>query len=369
VRERTPGTQYDLSLLIITISLMGIGVVIVYSASAILAAERFGDGYYFLKKQALFGAFALCMMMVMMNLPYHLLRRLAYPILGLGLVLLVLLLIPGIGYRVGGSTRWIRFAQVSFQPSEFAKLALIIFLAYFLEKKGDRIRTFSLGFLPVLIIAGTMIYLVILQPDFGVALFLATMVFMLLFIGGARISYLVSSVVLALPVIYLLITKVDYRYNRIATFLNPWEDPSRTSFQMVQSLLAFGSGGLFGTGLGGGSQKLFFLPAPHTDFIFSVIGEELGMVGVTIILGLFILFTIRGIRIALMAEDPFGTFLAAGITAMISMQAIINMGVVLGLLPTKGLTLPFISYGGTSLLINGLGVGILLNISSKAGRT
>jgi cell division protein FtsW len=200
-----------------------------------------------------------------------------------------------------------------------------------------------------------MIYLVILQPDFGVALFLATMVFMLLFIGGARISYLVSSVVLALPVIYLLITKVDYRYNRIATFLNPWEDPSRTSFQMVQSLLAFGSGGLFGTGLGGGSQKLFFL--------------ELGMVGVTIILGLFILFTIRGIRIALMAEDPFGTFLAAGITAMISMQAIINMGVVLGLLPTKGLTLPFISYGGTSLLINGLGVGILLNISSKAGRT
>jgi cell division protein FtsW len=163
--------------------------------------------------------------------------------------------------------------------------------------------------------------------------------------------------------------RVDYRYRRIIGFLNPWEDPSRTTFQMVQSLLAFGSGGLFGTGLGGGSQKLFFLPAPHTDFIFSVIGEELGMVGATITLGLFALFTIRGFRIALMAEDPFGTLLGVGITAMISMQVIINMGVVLGLLPTKGLTLPFISYGGTSLLVNAMGVGILLNISSTVRRT
>ena len=366
MRERA---QYDLSLLIITISLIGVGIVIVYSASAILAADRFGDGYYFLKKQALFGAFALVIMMVMMNTPYTLLKRLAYPILGLSLMSLIILLIPGIGYKVGGSTRWIRFVNLSFQPSEFAKLALIIFMAYFLEKKGDRMRTFSTGFLPVLIISGITIYLVMLQPDFGVAIFLATMVLMLLFIGGARISYLVSSILAAIPIIYLLIMRVDYRYNRIIGFLNPWEDPSRTSFQIVQSLLAFGSGGLFGTGLGGGSQKLFFLPAPHTDFIFSVIAEELGMVGATIILGLFALFTIRGIRIALMTEESFGTLLAVGITAMISMQAIINMGVVLGLLPTKGLTLPFISYGGTSLLVNAMGVGILLNISSKARST
>ena len=361
--------QYDLSLLITTISLIGFGIVMVYSSSAILAAERFGDGYYFLKKQALFAAFALAMMMVMMNVPYTVLKRVAYPILGLSLLLLILLLIPGIGYRVGGSTRWIRLVSFSFQPSEFAKLALIIFLAYFLEKKGDRMRTFSLGFLPVLIISGTMIYLVMLQPDFGAALFLATMVFILLFIGGVRISYLVSSILVALPIIYLLIMRVDYRYRRIIGFLNPWEDTSRTTFQMVQSLLALGSGGLFGTGLGGGSQKLFFLPAPHTDFIFSVIGEELGMVGATITLGLFALFTIRGFRIALMAEDPFGSLLGVGITAMISMQVIINMGVVLGLLPTKGLTLPFISYGGTSLLINAMGVGILLNISSTVRRT
>ena len=365
MRERA---QYDMVLLIITILLMGIGIVIVYSASAILAADRFGDGYYFLKKQVLFAAFALAIMMVMRNIPYTFLRRLAYPLLGLSLMLLILLVIPGIGYRVGGSTRWIRLLNLSFQPSEFAKLALIIFLAYFLEKKGDRIRAFSFGFLPVLIISGTMVYLVMLQPDFGVALFLAAMVFMLLFIGGARISYLVSSILVAIPIVYLLIMGVDYRYRRIIGFLKPWEDPSQTSFQMVQSLLAFGSGGLFGTGLGGGSQKLFFLPAPHTDFIFSVIGEELGMVGATITLGLFALFTIRGFRIALMAEDPFGTFLAVGITSMISIQVIINMAVVLGLLPTKGLTLPFISYGGTSLLVNAMGVGILLNISSKVIR-
>ncbi len=366
MRERA---QYDLPLLIITLSLMGIGIVIVYSASAILAADRFGDGYYFLKKQALFGALAVVVMMGMVNIPYTLLRRLAYPILGISLMLLILLLIPGIGYRVGGSTRWIRLFNLSFQPSEFAKLALIIFLAYFLEKKGDRMKTFSTGFLPVLIISGAMIYLVMLQPDFGVALFLAAMVFVLLFVGGTRISYLAGSILASIPIVYLLISQVDYRYNRIIGFLNPWEDPSRTSFQIVQSLLALGSGGLFGTGLGGGSQKLFFLPAPHTDFIFSVIGEELGMVGATITLGLFALFTIRGIRIALLAEEPFAALLGVGITAMISIQAIINMGVVLGLLPTKGLTLPFISYGGTSLLVNAMGVGILLNISSKARRT
>jgi cell division protein FtsW len=366
MRERP---QYDLPLLILTISLMGIGIVIVYSASAILAVDKFGDGYYFLKKQALFGAFAVVMMIVMMKVPYVLLKRMAYPILGVSLMLLILLLIPGIGYRVGGSTRWIRLLNLSFQPSEFAKLALIIFLAYFLEKKGDRMETFSTGFLPVLIISGAMISLVMLQPDFGVALFLAAMVLILLFVGGARVSYLAGSILASIPVVYLLISHVDYRYNRIVGFLKPWEDSSRSSFQIVQSLLALGSGGLFGTGLGGGSQKLFFLPAPHTDFIFSVIGEELGMVGATITLGLFALFTIRGIRIALLAEDPFGTFLGLGITAMISMQAIINMGVVLGLLPTKGLTLPFISYGGTSLLINAMGVGILLNISSKARGT
>lgn len=364
MRERA---QYDHSLLFVTILLMGIGIVMVYSASAILAADRFGDGYYFLKKQGLFAALAVSSMIVTMKIPYGLLKRMAYPILGLSLILLVLILIPGIGYRVGGSTRWIRVANLSFQPSEFAKLALIIFLAYFVEKKGDRIRTFSLGFLPVLIISGTMISLVLFQPDFGMALFMAATVFILLFIGGARTSYLVSSIVGCIPIVYLLIIGVDYRYSRVIGFLNPWEDPSRTSFQMVQSLLAFGSGGLFGTGLGGGSQKLFFLPAPHTDFIFSVIGEELGIVGVLITLGLFALFTIRGMCIALKAGDPFGTLLGVGVTTMIAMQAIINIGVVLALLPTKGLTLPFISYGGTSLLVNAMAVGILLNISSQAG--
>jgi cell division protein FtsW len=218
------------------------------------------------------------------------------------------------------------------------------------------------------LLSGLVIALVMKEPDFGAAFFLTVMVFLLLFVSGARVIYIVGAILMAIPVAYTLLMNVGYRYKRLMGFIRPWDDPTGTSFQIIQSFLSFGSGGLFGLGLGEGRQKLFFLPAPHTDFIFSIIGEELGLVGAVGVVLLFFILTLRGIQIGLSIEDRFGAYLALGITLMISLQAVINMGVVLGLLPTKGLTLPFISYGGTSLIANLVGVGILLHLSTRAER-
>jgi cell division protein FtsW len=218
------------------------------------------------------------------------------------------------------------------------------------------------------LLSGLVIALVAREPDFGAALFLSTMVFLLMFVSGARVIYIVGAFIIAVPVVYYFLMNVGYRYKRLMSFIRPWEDPTGTSFQIIQSFLSFGSGGLFGLGLGEGRQKLFFLPAPHTDFIFSVIGEELGLVGAMVVVLLFFIFTVRGIHIGLSLEDKFASYLALGITLMISLQAVINMGVVLGLLPTKGLTLPLVSYGGTSLVTNLVGVGILLRLSTHMER-
>jgi cell division protein FtsW len=212
------------------------------------------------------------------------------------------------------------------------------------------------------------VVLVAREPDLGAALFLSVMVFLLLFVSGARVIYMAGALLLTIPVVYYLLMNVGYRYKRLMSFIRPWDDPTGASFQIIQSFLSFGSGGLFGLGLGEGRQKLFFLPAPHTDFIFSVIGEELGLVGAMVVVLLFFVFTVRGIQIGLSLDDRFGAYLALGITLMISLQAVINMAVVLGLLPTKGLTLPFISYGGTSLITNLVGVGILLHLSTRVDR-
>ncbi len=360
--------RFDFILLIVTLALVGVGIVMVYSTSAIMAGDRFQDPYYFLRKQAFFAGVGFLLMIFMMFFPPTILKRLAYPILILSVLLLIAVLIPGIGYRAGGAMRWLKIQSVSFQPSEFAKLGLIVFLAYFLTKKDEKIRSFSFGFLPTVLLSGLVIILVAKEPDLGAALFLSTMVFLLLFVSGARVIYILGALLLAVPIIYYLMMNVGYRYKRLMSFIRPWEDPTGTSFQIVQSFLSFGSGGLFGLGLGEGRQKLFFLPAPHTDFIFSVIGEELGLVGAMVVVLLFFIFTARGIQIGLSLDDRFSAYLALGITLMVSLQAVINMAVVLGLLPTKGLTLPFISYGGTSLITNLVGVGILLHLSTRVDR-
>ena len=360
--------RFDFILLIVTLALVGVGIVMVYSTSAIMAGERFQDPYYFLKKQALFAGIGFILMILTLFFPYRILKRLAYPILIVSVLLLVAVLIPGIGYRAGGAMRWLKVQSVSFQPSEFAKLGLVIFLAYFLTKKDEKIRSFSFGFLPTVLLSGLVVVLVAREPDLGAALFLSAMVFLLLFVSGARVIYMAGALLLTIPVVYYLLMNVGYRYKRLMSFIRPWDDPTGTSFQIIQSFLSFGSGGLFGLGLGEGRQKLFLLPAPHTDFIFSVIGEELGLVGAMVVVLLFFVFAVRGIQIGLSLDDRFGTYLALGITLMISLQAVINMAVVLGLLPTKGLTLPFISYGGTSLITNLIGVGILLHLSTRVDR-
>ena len=360
--------RFDFILLIVTLALVGVGIVMVYSTSAIMAGDRFQDPYYFLKKQALFAGIGFILMIFTLFFPYMILKRWAYPILIVSILLLVAVLIPGIGYRAGGAMRWLKIQSLSFQPSEFAKLGLIIFLAYFLTKKDEKIRSFSFGFLPTVLLSSLVIVLVAKEPDLGAALFLSAMVFLLLFVSGARVIYMAGALLLTVPVVYYLVMNAGYRYRRLMSFIRPWEDPTGTSFQIIQSFLSFGSGGLFGLGLGEGRQKLFFLPAPHTDFIFSVIGEELGLVGAMVVVLLFFVFTVRGIQIGLSLDDRFGTYLALGITLMISLQAVINMAVVLGLLPTKGLALPFISYGGTSLITNLVGVGILLHLSTRVDR-
>jgi cell division protein FtsW len=307
-------------------------------------------------------------MILMICIPYSVLKQLAYPILILSIFSLIAVLIPGVGHRAGGAVRWLKIQSLSFQPSEFAKLGLVIFLAYFLAKKEVKIQSFSFGFLPTLLLSGLVIVLVIKEPDLGSALFLTAMVFLLLFISGARVSYIIGAFTLATTVVYYFLTQVEYVSKRWLSFLQHWEAPARAHFQINQSYLSFGSGGLFGLGLGEGRQKLFFLPAPHTDFIFSIIGEELGLVGAMVVVLLFFILMLRGFQIGLSLQDRFGIYLALGITLMISLQAIVNMGVVLGLLPTKGLVLPFISYGGSSLVANLMGVGILLHLSSHMER-
>ncbi len=360
---------FDYVLLIVVLTLVGFGIVMVYSTSAILAGDRYQDPYYFLKRQALYAGIGFALMVLMVFFPYRVLNRAAYPILIVSVLGLVAVLVPGIGVRAGGAVRWLKISSFTFQPSEFAKLGLVVFLAYFLTKKEERIRSFSFGFLPTLLISGLVIGLVLREPDFGTAFFLMVMVFLLLFLAGARVIYIAGALLLAVPVVYYFLTSAAYRAKRLMSFIRPWDDPTGTSFQIIQSFLSFGSGGLFGLGLGEGKQKLFFLPAPHTDFIFSIIGEEMGLVGAMGVVLLFFIFTLRGMQISYSQGDRFGTYLALGLTLMISLQAVINMGVVLGLLPTKGLTLPFISYGGTSLIANLVGVGILLHLSTLSGST
>ena len=357
--------RFDPILLIVTIFLVGLGIVMVYSASFAIAGQRFGDPYHFLKKQALAAALGMGLMFFVARIDYHRWQVLAIPLLGLSAVLLGVLILPGLRHEIGGSARWLKVSFLSFQPAELAKVALVIYMARSLTKKEGRMKEFSVGILPHLIVLGGLFALVLKQPDFGTGIVFAALVFILLFAGGARLLFLGSMVLAALPLLFYVATRADYRKGRLLTFLNPWNDAGNAGFQIIQSFLAFGVGKVFGAGLGDGRQKLFYLPEVHTDFIFSVIGEELGLIGVTAVIGLFVLLILRGFRCCFRAPDLFGTYLALGITVLMAVQTLLNMGVVMGLLPTKGSTLPFISYGGTSLMINLMAVGVLLNISSQ----
>jgi cell division protein FtsW len=364
-QHRSQTAFYDIQLLFPVLFLVGIGIVMVYSASSALAIKKFGSDYFFLKKQALFALAGVIVLVISRHFPYQYYRMLTYPLLGLSLALLAVIQFTDLGLSAGGSIRWMRLGSFSFQPSELARFALVLYLAYSMEKKKEDIKNFSIGFMPHVMVLGVLVIPIFIQPDFGSVAILAALTWIMLFIGGVRFSQLFASLLFILPVAYLFLINAEYRVKRILGFLNPWEYPADEGYQMVHSLMAFGTGGLWGTGIGKGYQKLFYLPEPHTDFIFSVIGEELGLLGVLIIIGLYAWIVMRGIVIARNAPDLFGSYLAVGLTIAMGLQIVVNMGVTLGLLPTKGLTLPLLSYGGTSLLLNMVSIGILMNISAS----
>lgn len=366
VRGKKNQYNYDPIILVTTLFLTGIGLVAVFSSSSILAAERYGDHYYYLKRQAIFCLFGFFLMIVAKNINYLLYKKLAILISALSLILLILPFVPGIGVKVGGATRWIQLYVISFQPSEAAKLSLAVFIAYSMSKNVENMRSLLSGLVPNLIIVAIFMVLILKQPDLGTAAIIGTWMLILLFIGGANLGHLIILLGLLAPVVFYLIVYTSYRLDRVWAFLNPWQEPEGIGFQIINSFIAFGSGGLTGVGLGDSMQKLFYLPEPHTDFIFSIIAEEMGFIGVIFLLLLFSLLVFRGIKIALNAPELFGSYLALGITFMLALQVVVNMGVAMAILPTKGLTLPFISYGGSSLIINLVGAGILMNISKTA---
>ncbi len=357
--------SFDVFLLFFVLFLTGIGIVMIYSASSTLAAERFNNSYYFLKKQALFTCAGGCILVICSAINYRWYRPFVYLFLAASICLLAATHISGYGHSAGGATRWIKFAGFSLQPSEVARISLIMYLAYSLSKKQERLNEFKIGFLPHIIIFGILGSLIISQPDFGSVVILGALTWVMMFTGGVRIKHLVLPLVPLLPLAGYVMVSESYRVKRLTAFLNPWDHQLNESYQLVHSLMAFGSGGLLGKGLGNGFQKLFYLPEPHTDFIFAVIGEELGLWGNLGIISVYSFIIWRGILIARRTTDLFGSLLATGLTASIGLQVCVNMCVALGLLPTKGLTLPFLSYGGTSLLMNMIAVGILINI----GRT
>jgi cell division protein FtsW len=356
--------SYDVTLLFAVLFLVGIGIVMVYSASSALALKKFGSGAYFLKKQALFALIGIVVLVVCGHIPFKLYRPLTYPLLILTMLLLIAVHVSGFGFQAGGATRWLRLGRFSFQPSELARFALVIYLAFSMSRKKEQLGDFYVGFLPHMIVLGILAALILIQPDFGSVVILGTITYAMLYIGGVRLAHLLLSLVALVPAGYYFMLSADYRIKRIASFLDPWQYPTDEGYQIVHSLMAFGTGGIWGAGIGKGYQKLFYLPEPHTDFIFSVVGEELGLIGVLCILVLYTLILWRGLVIARACEDSFGALVAAGLTIAIFLQVCVNTGVVLGLLPTKGLTLPFLSYGGTAMLINMASIGVLMNIGA-----
>lgn len=353
------------SILFPVILLSGLGIVMVYSASSAISMESHNNLHFYMKRHSMFCLISLCVMFVTASFPYRLYKSFAYMILFSSIALLTAVLFPSIGVKAGGAVRWINLGHVTFQPAEFAKLALILFLGYSLAKKKEMIGQYSVGFLPHMFIFSLFSLLIIFQPDFGTVVVLGLITWTMMFVAGVKIFHLLSPAPLIIPAVYFLIFKVDYRLERILAFLNPWDDPYNTGYQITHSLKAFGSGGIFGKGIGLGMQKMHYLPEPHTDFIFSIIGEELGLLGVTAVLSLYLILLFKGTQIAKEAKTTFGAVTAAGLTTYIAVQVIINTGVALGVLPTKGLTLPFISYGGTSLVVNMAAMGILMNIGAS----
>lgn len=355
--------QERISLTITVLTLICIGVVMIYSASCVNAMQTYGDSLYYLKRHLFFLFLGLACAFFVMRMDYRQIQPHARTLIWVCAVLLALVLIPHIGTESNGARRWFKLGVFHFQPSELAKLAMIIYTADFLGRKQQIVKSFTKGFLPPLMVMGVLCVLTVKQPDLGTTVEIALVTLTMLFLGGARLWHLALILCSAVPLMVYLIVKEPYRMARIIAFLDPWQDSQGIGFQLTQSQIALGSGGLFGVGLGHSQQKLFYLPAAHTDFILSIIGEELGLLGTLGIILLFGLFIWQGTRIVRQTNNAFGYFLGMGIVLMLGLQAMVNVGVSIGAFPTKGLPLPFISYGGSALIFHLAAIALLLNIS------
>jgi cell division protein FtsW len=355
----------DPILFLATILLVGLSVVMVYSASAVMALERYQQPYLFLTKQAMWAVLGIGGLGIVMRVDYRHYREPAFIWACLGVVVLGLIAVL-FSPPVNNARRWLALGGLGVQPSELAKLSLIFFIAALLERRMHKINELGYSVLPIAIVVSVLVGLIMLEPDFGTSVTLALIAAAMVFAAGLNYTYIGGAALALMPLVAILAIAAPYRRSRLLAFVNPWDDPLRTDFQIIQSLLAVGTGGLSGRGLMNGVQKLFYLPYPHTDFIYAVISEELGLLGATLVLLCFCVIAWRGLRVALRAPDGFGALLAIGLTMMVAVQAFVNISVVLGLMPTKGIPLPFISFGGSSLLVNLVGTGVLLNVSQHA---
>jgi cell division protein FtsW len=365
---RAPAAEaVDHLLLAVVLLLVAVGSVMVYSASAVTAAARFKDSFHFLWRQLVALGIGIGLLVLALGAGYRRAERLAYPFLAATFLALVAVLLPFIGHTAGGARRWIGLGPFSFQPAEAAKLALVLYLAHSLAKKRDKVRIFSIGFLPHLLVAGALMGLCLLEKDLGTCVVMALVLFVMLFAAGAKVSYILGALLASLPLVYNAIMGTPYRRVRFEAWLKPFEHRRDAGYQMWESMVGIGSGGWFGQGLGQGRSKLFYLPEAHTDFIAAVIAEEAGLVGLGLLILLYAVFVWRGLRASFQAADAFGCYLALGVTTLVGVQALVNLGVVTVLLPTKGLTLPFVSYGGSSLMTLLAGTGLLLSVSACRG--
>ncbi|MDI6892125.1 MAG: putative lipid II flippase FtsW [Actinomycetota bacterium] len=348
-----------------TIVLLLFGLIMILSASSVMAYAKEGDSYYYLKRQLLWALVGLAAMGIFSRFNYRNFRKLSVAGIILALFCLVLVLIPNIGRAAGGASRWLPLGPFAFQPSEFAKLAIILYVADVLTQRRGEIHDLTQLLVPVVPVVGFASALVILQPDMGTAVAICFVSYVLVFLAGARLRHVFGLGVAGSLAALFFIFSEEYRRQRFIAFLNPWVDPRKSGFQIIQSLLAFGSGGIRGLGFGMSRQKFFYLPAAHTDFIFAIIGEELGLIGTLFVVLMFAVLAITGMRIAFRSRDVFGRLLGSGITCMILSQALINMGAVTGILPVTGIPLPLLSFGGSSLVFTLCGIGILLNIATQ----
>jgi cell division protein FtsW len=363
MKEKKP---FDFWIFISVLILLTFGIIMLFSASTANAYNYHQDTYYFLKKQLVYGALGFLVMLFVSRIDYHKLGKISPILIVITIILLILVRIPGIGRNINGSWRWIYIGPQSIQPSELLKITMILFLAFSLSKRKDQLQYFFKGLLPYLMLLGLFAGLLLLEPHLSCTILIVMVGSIMLFCAGAKIKHFVLMITPAIAGLAVLISTWGYMQERVLTFLNPWEDKQGSGWQVIQSLYAIGSGGWFGRGLGKSLQKFLYLPEPHNDFIFSVMAEELGFIGVVAILMLFFLFIWRGVKVSISAPDVFGSLVAIGITSLIAIQVIINVGVVTSSMPATGMPLPFFSYGGTSLLFLMCEIGILLNISKYA---